>query len=533
MGPTLGQWAAKPTVRHLASDLQCKLAFDTAPVSSKNASPVCLLGLAPVMEKIIKRLGSRQIYVELKRQIGSGAFGTDGRLPSSRALALELGVSRTTVTAAYEQLIAEGYASVSQGARPRVANTTFARREVPQHEARLPPTALSDYGERVRGTPPWVDYFPSKRIADFRYGDLKPSDFPVTAWKRAMNAAMVSQGDRLAYDDPRGLRRLRLALQGYLWRARNLTCDIDQIIIVNGSQQGLDLCARLLLNPGDPFVIEEPCYAMARRIFASTGAKAVPINVDDSGLDTTRLADCQARLAYVTPSHQFPLGSVMSISRRQQLLEWAHRQNACVIEDDYDSEYRYDIKPPPPLHSLNGGENVLYLGTVSKTLSPLLRLGYLVVPDRLKEVFAAAKQMSDRHSPLAEQIALASIIEDGIYEKHVRRVRRSNGERRKVLLSALDRWFGDRVIVSGADAGLHVVARFKDVPPRLENQFLEQAHRVGVGIYPISALYACNSATAQMDGVGLVMGYASLDVRRIERGVELLHDVATACIGRV
>jgi len=480
------------------------------------------------MTKTMTRLGARQIYDELKKQISSGAFGTDGRLPSSRALALELGVSRTTVTAAYEQLTAEGYTSVSQGARPRVANSVPAKGEVLRSEARSPPTTLSHYGERLREAAPWVDYLPSKRIADFRYGDLKPSDFPVTAWKRAMNAAMTMQGDRLAYDDPRGLRRLRLALQGYLWRSRNVTCDIDQIIIVNGSQQGLDLCARLLLNPNDPFVIEEPCYAMARRIFASTGAKAVPIDVDDSGLDTAKVAECKARLAYVTPSHQFPLGSIMSISRRQQLLEWAQRQAAYVIEDDYDSEYRYDIKPAPPLYSLNGGDNVLYVGTVSKTLSPLLRLGYLVVPKHLQDVFAAAKQLTDRHSPLAEQIALASIIEDGIYEKHVRRVRRSNGERRQVLLSALTQQFGDRVIVSGADAGLHVVVHFKDIPLRCEGQFIEEAGRVGVGIYPMSPLYARDSPAARMDAVGLVMGYASLDVRRIERGVELLADAANA-----
>jgi GntR family transcriptional regulator/MocR family aminotransferase len=480
------------------------------------------------MTKTMTRLGSRQIYDELKRQIGSGAFGADGRLPSSRALALELDVSRTTVTAAYEQLTAEGYTSVSQGARPRVANTALAQEEVLRSEAREPLTTLSQYGERVRESVPWIDYLPSKRIADFRYGDLKPSDFPATAWKRAMNAAMISQADRLAYDDPRGLRRLRLALQGYLWRSRNLTCDIDQIIIVNGSQQGLDLCARLLLDPEDRFVIEEPCYAMARRIFASTGATAVPINVDDAGLDTARLAECKARLAYVTPSHQFPLGSVMSISRRQQLLNWAERQNAYVIEDDYDSEYRYDIKPAPPLYSLNGRDNVLYVGTVSKTLSPLLRLGYLVVPGHLREVFAAAKQLTDRHSPLAEQIALASIIEDGIYEKHVRRVRRSNGERRHVLLSALNRWFGDRIIVSGADAGLHVVVHFKEVPLQREDQFIEEARRVGVGLYPISPLYARDTTAARMDAVGLVMGYASLDVRRIERGVELLAGAANA-----
>jgi GntR family transcriptional regulator/MocR family aminotransferase len=179
----------------------------------------------------------------------------------------------------------------------------------------------------------------------------------------------------------------------------------------------------------------------------------------------------------------------MSISRRQQLLYWAQRQAAYVIEDDYDSEYRYDIKPAPPLYSLNGGDNVLYVGTVSKTLSPLLRLGYLVVPKHLQDVFAAAKQLTDRHSPLAEQIALASIMEDGIYEKHVRRVRRSNGERRHMLLSALTQQFGDRVIVSSADAGLHVVVHFKDIPLRCERQFIEEAGVVWAWVFTLCLLY--------------------------------------------
>ncbi|MBQ0822740.1 PLP-dependent aminotransferase family protein [Microvirga sp. HBU67558] len=469
-------------------------------------------------------MGARQIYEALRDQILGGVFGVDGPLPSSRALALELGVSRTTVMAAHEQLLAEGFITVCQGRRPRVAPAVVDRdvRSQPSKSARS--IRLSAYGERVRTTPPWSRPEAGKLIADFRYGDLAPSDFPTAVWKRAVNAAMVQRPERLTYGDPRGSRRLRMALQGYLWRSRTLRCDPEQIIIVNGSQQGLDLCARLILDQGDRFVIENPCYAMARQIFAGTGATPVPIAVDDDGLRTDLLAGIDAGLVYVTPSHQFPLGGVMPVSRRHRLLEWARQHDAYVIEDDYDSEYRYDINPVPPLHGLEDSGNVIYLGTISKTLSPTLRIGYLVVPPGLQDVFAVAKRLTDRHSPANEQEALASLIEGGAYERHVRRVRRLNGERRQTLLNVLRLKFGDRIAVDGADAGLHIVVRFKDLPQSLEAALIERARLAGVGVHSTSPLYSPGADGIRADHVSLVMGYSALDTRRIERGVHLLAE---------
>ncbi|EHH12025.1 transcriptional regulator [Mesorhizobium amorphae CCNWGS0123] len=384
---------------------------------------------------------------------------------------------------------------------------------------------MSAYGERLRVTPPWPDYLPTGLRVDFRYGDLAPADFPALVWKRVMNEAMGQRPLRLAYDDPRGSRRLRQALQGYLWRARTLSCDLEQIIVVNGSQQGLDLCARLLLDPADHFVIENPCYRMARQVFASTGASPIPVTVDEDGMKTELLAGIGARLAYVTPSHQFPLGGVMPVARRHQLLEWARHNNAYVIEDDYDSEYRYDINPVPPLHSLEDHGAVIYLGTISKTLSPMLRIGYLVVPPELQEVFATAKQFADRHSPVAEQEALASLIESGGYESHVRRVRRLNGERRETLLGALQRCLGDRIAVQGAEAGLHVVVWLNDLQRSRGTALVEAARRTGLGLHLISPLYERHSEEGRTDRVGLVMGYAALSIRQIEKGVEVLREV--------
>ena len=484
------------------------------------AQNVQFRGVPLVQSASAARWGARQIYRALKAQILAGAYASAGKLPSSRALAAELGVSRTTVTVAYEQLAAEGFIAVRQGARPVVIVSaqpyTAATVEAPAR-----PIRLSGYGERAAMTTAWRP--PDRPLStDFRYGHLAPGDFPVLAWKRAMDAILAQRPAQLAYADPCGSPRLRAALRDYLWRARMLSAEAERIIIVNGSQQGLDLCARLLLDPGDAFVIEEPCYAMARRVFASTGARAVSIPADPAGLDTDRLAGVGARLAYVTPSHQFPLGGVLSRDRRLALLRWARENDALVIEDDYDSEYRYDVDPLPALHALEGGGNVIYLGTISKTLSPSLRIGYLVVPPGLRQAFSAAKLLADRHSPIVEQDALASLLESGAYEAHVRRSRRRNAQRRQVLLNALLRRFGDAATVEGADAGLHVVVWLKDVPSALEEAVVAAAAASGLGVYPISPLYAAEDNAARRDRAGLVLGYAALEPRQIERGVDLL-----------
>lgn len=322
---------------------------------------------------------------------------------------------------------------------------------------------------------------------------------------------------------PVGSPRLREALQRYLWRARGLRCERDQIIVVNGSQQGLDLCARLLLDPGDRVVMENPGYALAQQVFVAGGAEVVPITVDQEGLRTDALP--AARLAYVTPSHQFPLGGVLSAGRRRELLAWAGRSGARVIEDDYDSEYRFDIAPISPLQALDAAGRVIYLGTVSKTLSPTLRLGYLVVPPELSAAFAQAKRLTDRHSPGLEQEALADLIGSGAYERHVRRVRRRNGERRDALLAALSVTLGDAATVVGADAGLHVVVWLNRIPKAQEDALIARSHRAGLGLYPVTPLYAPTPMAARPDIAGLVMGYASLDERAIGRGVQILGEV--------
>lgn len=313
-----------------------------------------------------------------------------------------------------------------------------------------------------------------------------------------------------------------------MWRARGLRCEADQIIVVNGSQQGIDLCGRLLIDAGDRVVMENPGYVLARQVFLAAGAELIPFDVDREGMQTEGLPE--ARLAYVTPSLQYPLGSVMSAGQRRDLLAWAQRTGAYVIEDDYDSEYRFDIGPIPTLQALDNGGRVIFLGTVSKTLSPTLRLGYLVVPAPLSVAFSEAKRLADRHTPGLEQEALANLIVSGRYERHVRRVRRRNGERRAVLLAALSATLVDEVTVVGADAGLHVVVWLNRVPRAQENALVAKAYSAGLGLYPVSPLYA--AASARPSTAGLVMGYASLDEGMIEHGVrmfkEILDDIAAS-----
>jgi len=396
---------------------------------------------------------------------------------------------------------------------------------LPLRQVALPQSSdrLSRYGQRLSdfNLPPAPDA--ARLVADFRYGDLAAADFPLLAWRKAVTTALLRQQPRLQYGNPRGLPKLRAALQGYLWRARGLRCEPDQVVVVNGSQQGLDLCARLLLDPGDRVVMENPGYSLARQVFLAAGSELIPRDVDGEGMLTKGLP--YARMAYVTPSHQYPLGSVMSAGRRRELLVWAQSTGAYVIEDDYDSEYRFDIGPIQPLQALDDAERVIYVGTVSKTLSPTLRLGYLVVPAALSVAFAKAKSLTDRHSASLEQEALASLIESGAYERHVRRVRRRNGERRVTLLAVLSATLGDAATVVGADAGLHVVIWLNQVPRAREDALVAQAHVAGLGVYPVTPLYAPALATVRPDAAGLVMGYASLDEQAIEQGVWTLKKV--------
>jgi GntR family transcriptional regulator/MocR family aminotransferase len=462
----------------------------------------------------------RRIYDLLRTQIADGTLAPGAAAPSTRALAAELGVSRTTVTAAFEQLAAEGFLVTAGGRVARVASRLSVS-PAPSRRQRSGPPRLSTFGRRVEKMV--LSALPSAQICDidFLYGAVASRDFPTLAWRRAYQAALLSHQHRLYYAEPEGDAALRRALQRYLARARGLRCDAAQIVVVQGSQQAIDLCARVLLDPGDAFVFEDPGYLMARRCFEATGARLIPVQVDADGIDTAQLPrDGRARLAYITPSHQFPLGGTLPIGRRQDLLQWAEQQRAWIIEDDYDGEFRYGQRPIDALQSIDTEGRVIYLGTFSKTLSPQLRLGYLVLPNELVPAFRQAKRLTDRHASVWDQRSLASLIDSGAYERHVRRTRRQHERRRAALLDAVSRHLPVEARVAGAAAGLHVVLWLPSLRPEDEAAVVAAARRRSVGVYAVSSLFATPGARHPPRPAGLTLGYAALTVDQIELGMK-------------
>ncbi len=462
----------------------------------------------------------RRIYEFLRSRIADGTLPTGARTPSTRALAAELGVSRTTVTAVFEQLAAEGFLVTSPGQVARVAGTLAVIDPTRSGRRSRAVSPLSTFGRRVeRMVLSAVPADPAADI-DFLYGAIAARDFPALVWRRAYLAALLSPPSRLYYGQAEGDASLRRTLQGYLGRARGLRCDADQIVITNGSQQAIDLCARVLLEPDDAFVFEDPGYLMARRCFEATGARLLPVPVDEHGLDTGRLPrGGKARLAYVTPSHQFPLGGTLPIARRLALLHWARRHSAWVIEDDYDGEFRYGQRPIDALQAIDTEGRVIYVGTFSKALSPQMRLGYLVLPPALVPAFRQAKRLTDRHAPTLEQRVLATLIDNGAYERHVRRIRRENERRRAALLDAIARYLPDDIRVQGSAAGLHVVVWLSRLSAQSEQAIIEAARRRGVGVYSLSGLYARNTPPSGTRTAGLIVGYASLSTEQIRVGI--------------
>jgi GntR family transcriptional regulator/MocR family aminotransferase len=470
----------------------------------------------------------RRIYHALKSGIRAGRLGPAARLPSTRALASDLGVSRNTVMLAYEQLAAEGYVVNRDRSTSSVAGALAPRAlpasSTPKAEGQA---RISSYARRLTknpGMPPSGSYAsrPGLRY-DFRYGRPAVDEFPREIWRRLLAARARRTGrDALGYGPPAGYGPLREALCEYLRRARGLSCDAEQIVIVNGSQQGIDLTARVLLDPGDGAIVEEPRYPGATLTFEAAGARLIRIPVDAQGLDIRKLpqAGARARLAYVTPCHQFPTGVIMPLERRLALLDWASRAGAWVVEDDYISEFRYEGRPLEALQALDKNGRVIYIGTFSKTLFPALRLAYLVLPRPLVRPFLAAKWVADRFSAMLAQEALADFITSGQFERYLRRAGARNAARRRALIGALRQHFGDRVEIAGENTGVHLLVWLNDVPKRDLEPLIARAAHADVGLYPISPYYESPPRRA-----GLLFGYASLTEADIRAGIRRLAEV--------
>ena len=471
----------------------------------------------------------RRVYHALKSVIRGGRLGPAARLPSTRALAADLGVSRNTIVLAYEQLAAEGYVVSRQRSTASVVGAGPARAlPAPDRARSEAPPRISAYARRLirhPAVPPAGAYGtrPGLRY-DFRYGRPAVDEFPREIWRRIVAARVRQPSDEaLGYASAAGHPPLREALAEYLRRARGLSCDADQVVVVNGSQQAFDLLARILLDPGDAAVVEEPHYPGATVTFEAAGARLIRIPVDDDGLDTARLpaVGTPPRLAYVTPCHQFPTGVSMPLERRLALLAWAARVGAWIVEDDYVSEFRYEGRPLEALQSLDRRGRVVYVGTFSKTLFPALRLAYLVLPRPLLRPFLSAKWAADRFSAMLAQEALADLITSGQFERYLRRAGARNAARRRALTEALREHFHDRVEITGENTGVHLLVWLEDVRPRDLDALVTRAAAAGVGIYPIGPCYARPPRRA-----GLLFGYAALTEAEIRAGIRALAGVA-------
>ena len=461
---------------------------------------------------------SRQIYLWFRQSILRRVMGSAERLPSTRELAEQLHVSRTVVVLAYEQLLAEGFVVGRAGSGTYVANVLVeGRAGVRPSRVKV---RLSRYGRAV-GAAAKINFLDrrSPRLRyDFAYGRSDVEVFPFEMWRRMLlrNARKASVRG-LDYGPTGGSTALREAISVHLRRSRAVVCDPSQVIVVSGSQQALDLVARVLIDPGDRIAVEDPCYQGTREVLRSARARILPVPVDRDGLNPAKVPEA-TRMVFVTPSHQFPTGAILSLPRRLSLVDWARRMDTLVVEDDYDGECRYEDQSLQSLQGLDAEGRVIYIGTFSRTIFSALRIGYLVVPKPLISVFTSAKWLCDRHTATLEQETLAEFIASGLYERHLRRVRRRNATRRAALREAIAKYLGDRVEVTGFGAGAHVVLWPSSRVS--ESGVIARAASVGVAIYGISP-YCLTHPT----GTGLMLGYSRMKEADIREGVRRLSEV--------
>jgi GntR family transcriptional regulator/MocR family aminotransferase len=472
----------------------------------------------------------RQIYEKMRQAILSGDLPSKSRLPSSRNLAQQLGISRMTVVNAYDQLFAEGYLEGKIGAGTFVAGTlpeellhtpktlavktaAFSRELNLSKQGRLMAQGFDDVLLEQEGT----------KFIPFQNGLTAVDSFPFDTWARiAARQHRQASSATLLNDDLAGFRPLRETLAAHLKSARGVACEPEQIIITAGTQQALALIAAVFLDPNDEIWMEDPGYLSARNLFALSRAKIIPVPVDEDGLNL-KAAYAQSKkpkLIYVTPSHQYPLGVTMSLARRLSLIEAARATGAWVIEDDYDSEYRYCGHPLASLQGLDQGGRVLYVGTFSKTIFPTLKLGCLVVPPDLVDVFTSGRILSGAQSPLINQAILAEFIAEGHFARHVRRMRTLYEERQQILVEAVKRNLSGLVEMKVDDAGMHLVGWLPDDID--DGEAAQKAALQNIRFQSIS-----DSSINKYPRNGLVFGYAAFDEKQIKRGVGKLIKVLT------
>jgi GntR family transcriptional regulator/MocR family aminotransferase len=466
---------------------------------------------------------SARIYRQLRDAILDGRLRRGDRLPATRDLAGQLGVSRNTVAAAYDSLTAEGFVAA------RVGDGTYVEavaRRLRADRRRAPS------GRQVGPSPRWqqlvADAGPPLAVPratspyDFGVGMPDPTLFPWQAWRRVVSAELRPRPGRdRGYADPRGDASFRDAIARYLGVSRSVKASADDVLVTQGAQQALDLVARVMLTPGSVVAMELPGYPPARQLFASYGAEVVGVPVDDEGLLVDALPR-RATVVYTTPSHQFPLGVAMSLRRRTALLAWARRSGAVVVEDDYDSEFRFSDRPLEPLQSLDDSGHVVYVGTFSKTMLPTLRLGFCVAPASLHGAIVAAKQLSDWHGEAATERAMAHLIDEGLLARHVRKASKVYAARHAALVEACDEEIGDLLMRLPSAAGLHLALRCPDsTPADFPARVVAGAERQGVVVEDLGR-YGADDATGLR---GFALGFGLVHADDVRPGIQTFAKV--------
>ncbi|PYX56334.1 MAG: PLP-dependent aminotransferase family protein [Acidobacteria bacterium] len=465
-----------------------------------------------------------QLYSGLRRAILSGQLRPGTRLPSTRAFATDNNISRNTVVSAFEQLLMEGYLEAKVGAGTCVASSLPDEILTAGNSAE-PSVPLSSRSIRLsrRG-----DVLARERVRlltvqgtakPFASGHPDVAAFPIKIWARltARRWRQRSEG-LLTYGDPAGYLPLRQAIASYIRTARAVRCGEEQVIVVSGSQQAIDLITRLLTDPGDSALVEDPGYPGARAALRAAGASLIRLPVDSEGanIQQVREESSRIRLAIVTPSHQYPLGVTMTLPRRLALIQWARQQRAWILEDDYDSDYRYRGRPLPSLQGLDGTGRVIYMGSFSKTIFPSLRLGFVVLPDALVEPFRRARAVVDGHSPTPYQAVLADFISEGHFARHIRRMRTLYEQRQMALVETTRRELAGLLEVDVSEGGMHLVGW---LPHGANDAHVSRAVR-SCGVYA-SPLSAC--AIGNIKRGGLLLGYAGFESSQIRKGVKTLR----------
>lgn len=483
----------------------------------------------------------QQIYGFLRDRILAGRLASGTRLPATRTLATSLAVSRNTVLVVYEQLVAEGYCA------SQVGNGTYVARDIPDDNLSYSQRIYHTKPETIRDAKTRDAHGKEEIAADrllsmrgehmlgdrqsatidtlfsglFRPGIPALDLFPLRQWQQLLRNACNEVS--LGYHEVAGYRPLREAIAAYVNVARDVQCVPEQVIIVNGAQQALNLIAMLLLDAGDSVWIEDPGYPAAAQVMRAYGAHIVPVPVMPNGfsLADALLATDMAKMMYVTPSHQYPTGAIMPVAQRLALLRLAAERSVWIIEDDYDGEFRYTGRPLPALQGLDRSGRVLYIGTFSKVLFPALRLAYLIVPQSLVQPFIRAKGISDRHSPLIEQVALMHFIDDGHFARHLRRMRVIYAGRQQALIDAIHRFLPDVLTLHPSPAGMHLTAWLSTTVPAGFDALLEQRAQSRGILLPALSRYYHGPVRRQ----GFVLGYANGAPEQITHCIQSLRDL--------